>query len=69
MDGHNGYLALDSCRGGCQVSLRLCRVHVPTVLFSHENETKFSKQSALAVQQFLSENQHQSTGMFKYALA
>jgi hypothetical protein len=30
---------------------------------------KTSKQSALAVSQHLRDNQHQSTGMFRYALA
>ena len=31
--------------------------------------TEISKQSALAVSQYLRDNQHQSTGMFKFALA
>jgi hypothetical protein len=37
--------------------------------FGAFNETKISKQSALAVQQLYRDNQHQSTGMFRYALA
>ena len=34
-----------------------------------EIANKISKQSALAVQQLFRDNQHQSTGMFKFALA
>ncbi len=37
--------------------------------FGAFRETKISKQSALAVQQLYRDNQHQSTGMFRYALA
>lgn len=37
--------------------------------FSCLNVTKFSKQSALAVSQYLRDNQQQSTGKFKFALA
>jgi hypothetical protein len=36
---------------------------------STNNKTKISKQSALAVHKHLRDNQHQSTGMFKFALA
>lgn len=35
----------------------------------YHDETKFSKQSALAVKHNFRDNQHQSTGMSKFALA
>ena len=60
---------LCACRGRVDISYFLPTCFVPMSVIPIQKESKISKQSALAVQQLFRDNQHQSTGMFKFALA
>ena len=54
---------------GCDRPSRACRIDSGDLSCLNQDKTKFSKQSALAVKQYFRDNQHQSTGMSKFALA
>ncbi len=58
----SGCTAMVIRRGGHLVPLQCCCAYRPVGPSSRRNETKFSKQSALAVDKHLRDNQHQSTG-------
>ena len=62
MWGDSGCMAIDIRRSGHLASLQCCCAYRPVGTISRRNETKFSKQSALAVDKHLRDNQHQSTG-------
>ena len=58
----SGCKVIDIRRGGHLVPLQCCCAYRPVGPSPRRNETKFSKQSALAVDKHLRDNQHQSTG-------
>ena len=60
---------LRTCRGRVDISYFLPTCFVPMSAIPFQKESKISKQSALAVQQLFRDNQHQSTGKFRSALA
>ena len=62
MCGDSGCMVIDIRRSGHLALLQPCCAYRPVGPSSRRNETKFSKQSALAVDKHLRDNQHQSTG-------